>query len=328
MTLALAGLRVLDIGTRASTAWCSRLLADYGADVVAVEPPGGHDLRRHPPFGADGRSTTARYFLANKRSATPSERSDLIDSADVIVTSGNVAELVDRNPRAVICAITPAGLTGTQAGLPGNDLTAYAGSGWASVNGLKSGPPLKGSGYQASYQAGTLAYGAVVAALIERGNGRAGQVIDIAELEVLVSTFAPALLRTQYSGVVWERRATVTMNDGPVPVRDGHFALPLSRPAFWQKAMTVLDLADLADDEELQQPGLRHRHQERYASRVADAMARWSREGLFEALAAQRVVAGPVFNIDEMGPQPALCARGFFRTPPDSSTHYPARSHA
>ena len=159
MTLALAGLRVLDVGTRASTAWCSRLLADYGADVVAVEPAGGHALRRHLPFGADGRSTTARYFLANKRSATPSERRELIGDADVIVTSSQVAELVELNPHAVICAITPAGLTGHHADLPGNDLTAYARSGWASVNGLKNGPPLKGSGYQASYQAGTLAYG-------------------------------------------------------------------------------------------------------------------------------------------------------------------------
>ena len=191
MTLALAGLRVLDVGTRASTAWCSRLLADYGADVVAVEPPGGHTLRRHPPFDADGRSTTARYFLANKRFATPSKRRELIAHADVIVTSNNIAELVELNPHAVICAITPAGLTGTDAELPGNDLTAYARSGTGrAVNGLKSGPPLKGSGYQASYQAGTLAYGAVVAALSERdravteraaGNDGTGQVIDVAE---------------------------------------------------------------------------------------------------------------------------------------------------
>ena len=56
---------------------------------------------------------------------------------------------------------------------------------------------------------------------------------------------------------------------------------------------------------------------------VADAMARWSREGLFDALAAQRVVAGPVFNIDEMGRNPQLQARGFFRTSFSSSTRFP-----
>ncbi len=48
--MTLAGIRVVDLGVRASTAWCSRLLADYGADVQMVEPADGHPLRAHPPF--------------------------------------------------------------------------------------------------------------------------------------------------------------------------------------------------------------------------------------------------------------------------------------
>ena len=328
--LTLEGLRVVDFGDRASTAWCSRLLADYGADVIMVEGPDGHPLRRQPPFGADGRSTTARYFLANKRSAHIEQGDDIIAAADVVITSciagarRDPAALAKANPSALVCAITPHGLTGVHVRKPGNDLTAHAGSGWASVNGLKNRPPLKGSGYQASYQAGTLAYGAVVAALIEQlASGAPGQIIDIAEREVLVSTAAPALLRAQYSGVVWERREEVTMNDGPVPVRDGYFALPLSRPVFWQKAMTVLGLPDLADDEDLQQPGIRPKHRHRYARRVEAAMAQWSRAELFASLAAERVVAGPVFAIDEMAGNPQFAARGFFQAMPGGTTRFP-----
>ena len=320
----LDGLRVVDLGACASTAWCSRLLADYGADVVMVEPGGGHPLRRHPPFGPDGRSTTARYFLANKRSA-PLERCDaLIADADVIVTDQEAAELARTNPKAVVCAITPCGLDAVPSRQRGNDLTAHARSGWASVNGLKGRPPLKGSGYQASYQAGTLAYGSIVAALIERaaGVGR-GQVIDVAELDVLVSTFAPAPLRYQYSGAVAPRREAVTMNDGPVPVRDGYFALTLSRPLFWRKAMTVLGLPDLAEDKELQPPGVRQKHRERYTARVEAAMAEWTRADLFDALGAERVVAGPAYRVDEMGDNPQLVARRFFRTMPGSETRFP-----
>ena len=320
----LDGLRVVDLGGRASTAWCSRLLADYGADVVMVEPGGGHPLRRHPPFGADGRSTTARYFLANKRSAPLEGRDALIAEADVIVTDGNARELAEANPKAVVCAITPCGLDAAPARQRGNDLTAHARSGWASVNGLKGRPPLKGSGYQASYQAGTLAYGSIVAALIERAAaGGRGQVIDVAELDVLVSTFAPAPLRYQYSGAVAPRRNAVTMNDGPVPVRDGYFALTLSRPLFWRKAMTVLGLPDLARDKELQPPGVRQKHRDRYTARVEVAMAGWTRADLFDALAAERVVAGPAYRIDEMAENPQLAARGFFRTMPGSETRYP-----
>ena len=320
----LDGLRVVDLGGRASTAWCSRLLADYGADVVMVEPGGGHPLRRHPPFGPDGRSTTARYFLANKRSAPLERRDALIADADVIVTDQDAAELARTNPKAVVCAITPCGLDAVPSRQRGNDLTAHARSGWASVNGLKGRPPLKGSGYQASYQAGTLAYGSIVAAIMEReaSNGR-GQAIDVAELDVLVSTFAPAPLRYQYSGMVAPRREAVTMNDGPVPVRDGYFALTLSRPLFWRKAMTVLGLPDLAEDKELQPPGVRQKHRERYTARVEAAMAEWTRADLFDALGAERVVAGPAYRIDEMGDNPQLVARGFFRMMPGSETRFP-----
>ena len=131
----------------------------------------------------------------------------------------------------------------------------YGFSGWAFVNGLQGREPLKSSGLQASYQTGTFAVGVVVSALIEQwANDSPGQLIDIAERDVLVSTAAPAPLRWQYSGFVWSRRAAVDMNEGPVPVKDGWFALTISRPAFWQKAMHLLGLPDLAEDAEL------HRH--------------------------------------------------------------------
>ena len=313
--MTLAGLRVLDVGNRPATAWCSRLLADYGAEVLAVEPAEGHLLRQHPPFTADGDSVAARYFLANKGSAGPAEREQLLAAADVIVTDGlDAGRLHQRFPGAIVCAITPHGLTGAYRQRAGNDLTAYAGSSWAHVNGIAGQPPLKGSGYQASYQAGTLGFGSVVCALLESGaKGGSGQLIDISEREVLVSTSAPAPLRYQYSGTVWERRKTVTMNDGPVPVRDGHFALPLSRPAFWEKAMNLLGLPDLAVDPELREPGIRVKFADRFASRVQEAMAKWNRAELFDALGRLRVIAGPVLRMDELAENPQFSARGFFR---------------
>ena len=82
----LAGIRVVDVGDRLATAWCSRLLADYGADVVAVESDGGHLARRLPPFDANGQSLIARYVLANKKSVGRERADRLIDVADVIVT--------------------------------------------------------------------------------------------------------------------------------------------------------------------------------------------------------------------------------------------------
>ena len=320
---ALGGIRVVDLGTRAATAWCSRLLADFGAEVLSVEPPGGHPLRRHPPFDGAGRSIAARYFLANKASI-PGAGAELLKAADVIVTSGlDASDVAAAHPRALVCAITPHGLTGRYRDFAGNDLTAAARSGWASVNGLAGREPLKGSGYQASLQAGTVAWGTVVCALIERlANQSPGQLIDISEFETLVSTFAPAPLRVQTAGFVWSRREEVDMEGGPVPVRDGYFALPISRPHFWKRAMEVLGLPDLADDEELQQPGLRHKFKDRFVDRVQERMATWDRQALFDALARERVIAGPAFRLNEMARNPQFEGRGFFVRSPEG-TRFP-----
>ena len=65
---ALDDLRVLDISESASGAWCSRMLADFGAKVLMVEGPAGHPLRGEAPFDGDGRSIAGELFLANKQS--------------------------------------------------------------------------------------------------------------------------------------------------------------------------------------------------------------------------------------------------------------------
>ena len=131
-------MKVVDIGVRPSTAWCSRLLADFGAEVIMVEPDGGHPLRAHPPFDDAGRSIPSRYFLANKASGSRDLRDTLIESADIIVASSlEGAAMARRNAAAIVCAITPHGQDGAYKDFPGNDLTAAARSGWAYVNGWR-----------------------------------------------------------------------------------------------------------------------------------------------------------------------------------------------
>lgn len=305
----LEGLRVLDLGDRASSAWCARLLADLGADVVGVERPSGHPLRSDPP--------AAQYLLANRRRADASAIGRLAPDADVILTTeaspGTTAAAArERAPGALIVSLTPYGLAGALAGRPGNDLTAYATSGWASVNGLAAREPLKGSGYNASFQTGTFAWAAATAALL---GDPAGETLDIAERDVLCSTFSPALLRQQYTGAPETRREAADLTAGPVPVADGFFALTLSRPYFWQSAMRVLGLDDLADVPELQTMPQRNLHKDLWVDRVQEAMLGWKRLELFDALAARRVIAGPVLDMADLDHNPQLIARGYFAAP-------------
>ncbi|MDA0366602.1 MAG: CoA transferase [Chloroflexi bacterium] len=332
MTQALDDLRVLDLSDSAAGAWCTRLLADFGADVITVEPrANGHALRALAPFDDAGRSIPALYMLANKRSIAidldepraGSLLSRLLRRTDVVVesfTPGRLAELglgfdmlAQRRAGMILCSITPHGQTGKRAAVPGNDLTAFARSGWASINGRANREPLNGSAFQASYQAGIAAYGAVVAALLHRDtHDNEGQHIDVALDDVLASTCAPAIVRAQYTGEPLARREKSDITAGPVPVADGHFALTISRAHFWRDAMNLLGLEDLAEDERWAAGWFRQQHQDEYMPRVEEQMAGWKKMELFDELAVRRVVAGPVLEMSELRTNDHLAARGFW----------------
>ena len=116
--------------------------------------------------------------------------------------------------------------------------------------------------------------------------------LDIGERDVLCSTLSPAFLRQQYTGTPERRRESADITAGLVRLADGYFALILSRPHFWQNAMRILGLDDLAEIPELQSAASRAERKEQWAQRVQQAMLGWKRKDLFDALAARRVIAG------------------------------------
>ena len=205
-------------------------------------------------------------------------------------------------------------MTGVLAETPGNDLTVAARSGWASINGMADREPLKPSGWQVSYCTGSVAYAATLAAIHHRDatSGR-GQEVDVAALDVMVSAFAPGLLRSLFTESVWGRRPAIDITAGPVPVRDGHFALTISRAHFWREAMNVLGLKDLAQDERWGAGWYRLQHKDKYVDRVGAAMANWKRMDLFDELSVRRVIAGPVLSMGELLGNPHLADRDYWK---------------
>ena len=331
---ALQGTRVIDLSDSAAGAWCSRLFADLGADVVMVEAPGGHPLRHLGPFDTTGRSIPAAYFLANRRSvrldleraADAAIALELGRQADVVVSNFGPARLARLglryadfdSPSLVMVHVTPWGMTGELADAPGNDLAVAARSGWASINGDADREPLKPSGWQSSHCAGVAAFTAAVAALRARDAlGAGGQEVDIAAVEVMAAAFAPAVLRAQYTGHAQGRRKEPDLLAGPVPVADGHFALTISRAHFWRDAMNLLGLHDLADDSRWDAGWYRQAHKDEYVGRVQAAMRAWPKWRLFDELAMRRVVAGPVVTMEELVNSEHLAARGGWRRPAD-----------
>lgn len=209
----LAPYRVLDLSEELG-AYCGRLLADLGADVIRIEPPGGDPARRLEPFYHDQlhdeRSLHWFTHQAGKRGITldlitasgQALFRRLLASADVVIESfppgyldrfglGPLTLLAEK-PDLVVTSITPFGQTGPYQNYTAGDLELMALSGCMSVAGEPGKPPLRVSHPQASYWAGTYAAAGTVLALIHRGQTGEGQHVDVSAQAALVSAVGHA----------------------------------------------------------------------------------------------------------------------------------------
>lgn len=199
---ALDGLRVIELAHE-RTSFAGKLMGDMGADVIVVEPPGGHATRGYEPFVDDRpdleRSLHWWHYNTSKRGVTASLDSprgrellaELVVRADVILEGeepGRLARLgVDlaalraRNQRLISVSITPFGSSGPRSGEQTTDLTLLAGGGpvWSCGYDDHSLPPVRGGGNQAFHTGAHYAVISVLVALLAReGSGR-GQHIDV-----------------------------------------------------------------------------------------------------------------------------------------------------
>jgi len=200
----LDGIRVLDLADE-SGAFAGTLLADLGADVIAIEPPGGARARTIPPFWGDephrDRSLFHWFYATSKRSVVLDLERDagrhalstLAATADVVVETEDAAgverrgvayeTLAARNPRLVVASITPFGRTGPWRDRVGSALVEAALAGMVYVNGFPDGQPLQPLGPQAFHCAGLTAAIGILAALHARNRTGCGQHVDVSVLE-------------------------------------------------------------------------------------------------------------------------------------------------
>jgi crotonobetainyl-CoA:carnitine CoA-transferase CaiB-like acyl-CoA transferase len=203
----LASLRVLDLSGDDGDA-VTRLLADLGADVLKVEPPGGSPARTRPPTL---RGTGVRFALhnANKRStvldpADPDDRTRLVElagGADIVVDSGNpgqaaaygtsCADLADRYRQLVALSITDFGECGPRSSWQATDAVLYALSGSLSRSGPTTGAPVLPPDGIASATAAVQAAWAALVAYYNRLRCGTGDYIDFARFDAVVMTLDP-----------------------------------------------------------------------------------------------------------------------------------------
>ena len=206
----LEGIRVIDLANeRAELA--GRLLADLGAEVIAVEPPGGSASRRLPPF--DERTGESLYWATvalGKRSVTldihnAGDRArlrTLLLGADVFIESfdpGTLTQLglgydiiPDLNPSLVYTSVTPYGQRGPSALTPATDLTLEAAGGLLSLQGDPDLPPIPIGYPEPAFHAGVQAAADIIIALNERVHSGRGQHLDLSTQAAVVWTLMNA----------------------------------------------------------------------------------------------------------------------------------------
>ena len=330
MTDALAGFLVLDCGESVASAWCTRMLADFGARTMLVEPRGGTPIRHLEPFDATGTSIVAHNVLANKESIAvdePPSSGDvlrlnaLLEQADVVVVNDpkRLVELFAMDlenmrrayPALLIAVVSQAGATTTQTvhgPVAAHDLIAYALSGWGSLNGLRDRPPLKGARYTASMIAGACAYAAIVTGLLWRQWDARGRMIDVAENEAMLFMFGRAIVRAQYEDDDPQRPEAMVLTGGfPVQASDGYVSVGIGIGRGSRDALGFLGLPELANVN----------WSAEHADRVQAAIRRKSRNELIEGLGPLRVGVGPVLAADELLRDRHLESRAFFTVPED-----------
>jgi crotonobetainyl-CoA:carnitine CoA-transferase CaiB-like acyl-CoA transferase len=184
------------------------LLAQLGADVIAVEPPGGQRSRHQGPFagGSDDPERSLLHWAYNrgKRSVTvdgDDRLAELAAGADVLIECGALPIDLDRhraeNPSLITVSLTPFGGAGPKAGWAATDLTLAAASGQMALNGYLDRPPVRISAPQVWLNAGAEAACGALIALIDRQRTGQGQHVDVSAQEAMMLTaqgwLAPAL---------------------------------------------------------------------------------------------------------------------------------------
>jgi crotonobetainyl-CoA:carnitine CoA-transferase CaiB-like acyl-CoA transferase len=269
--LALDDVRVLDISQGIAGPLCAKLLGDFGADVIKVEPPGGECGRSMPPFAQDDpHPEKSLFFLLtnlNKRGITldleTPRGADIFRKlsrlADVVVETfppGYLASLgldhasLERdNPGLVMTSITPFGQSGPCSHYKGEEIVAYAMSGIMSISGTADREPLKHGGFQAQYEAGFNGALATLFTLLLRDATGAGQHVDVSIQEVVNSTMV--INQPFYSwtgGVQGRRRSTGTMFGNVMPCKDGYFVGQAGGGASWDDVAEFYGREELKDE--------------------------------------------------------------------------------
>ena len=329
----LSGIRVVDLTRIIAGPFCTQLLADLGAEVIKVEPPGRGDPVRGQGAIKDGLSWYYAQFNRNKKSITldlytdegKAVLADLIRRADVLVENFRpgvldemgfpAATLEALNPALIVGSVNGYGSTGPYADRPAFDFIAQAMSGFMSVSGgqdepMRAGPPI------ADLVAGLYTALGITAAVVARGGtgpaGARGQRVESSLVAGLISMLAYFSASHLATGALPLR----TGNDHPVVwpyglfhAADGEVAVAPSTPVHVERFLGALGLAYLLEKPEFADNAARMRNREALRVLIDEQIGADTVEAWIERLNRAGVPCGRVMDLAEAFADPQVQAQ-------------------
>ncbi|HEY6395671.1 MAG TPA: CoA transferase [Candidatus Binataceae bacterium] len=354
MAGALADLRIIEVGEMVSAPYCSKLLADMGADVVKIERPKiGDKARTRGPFPKDEphpeKSGLFLYLNTNKKGVTLDIAQPdgfailekLVADADVLIHNVAPPDMdriglnYDRmrrvNPKLVMTSVVPFGLSGPYRNYRAENLTLWCAGGACVLNGggpeHPELPPLKTFGQQAGYQGGVHAATATMGALFARLRGEAGQHVEVSVQESLASILEMTFEYWPYMKMIATRLGQKPLQPvESMECKDGWIYLCCIEEHQWRGFVEIMGNPGWANEEIFKDRLVRALNWDALKVFLQEFVSTQTVLGLYQKAQAKRVPFAPVSTMGDLLNSEHLKARGFFVeiAQPAAGTHkYP-----
>jgi succinyl-CoA--D-citramalate CoA-transferase len=334
----LAGIRIIECGVLLAGPFCARLLADFGAEVIKVEPPGeGDPMRTTGQALENGKSLWWPSIARNKKCITLNLRMPegqellrkLVAHADVLVENfrpGTMEEwglsydvLRQLNPGLVFTRVSGYGQTGPYRHKPGFAAVAEAFGGLRHLVGFPDRPPCRVGISLGDSLAGLFAALGTLMALYHRDvNGGQGQVVDTALYEAVFAVLEGILTEYERTGFIRTRTGTLLPGFAPsnlYPCRGGQWiVIAANTDGLFRRLCRLMERDELASDPQFATQVVRVQNREAIDAIITVWTADQELSSLLPRLEAATIPAGPVYTIADIVKDPHFQERDMFLT--------------
>ena len=315
--------------------YAGKMLADLGADVIKIEPPGGGKARRTPPFKGDSPGLeNSLYFLnfnTNKRGITLNIDSPvgqgilkrLVERSDVLIEDGDVGRMRSLgldyqtfrkvNSGIIMASITGFGQAGPYSAYKAPDMVSFAMGGMMNINGPADAPPVVAPCEQAYHSVSVVAVFGIVSALFLRMRTGEGQLVDASAQEVLASISGGVVQYGTGSQIAGRSGSQFGAVPGRIyPCKDGFVHILTIRPNHWRGLLEVMGNPEEMAGPEWFGGEFRNRNVDLIDAHVTEFTMSSTKMEIAELCQAHGVPCTPVNTASDFSHDPHVRERGFF----------------